>query len=118
MALEHVLRELHQAESADPGRGAGEATVDDLVPEAECLEDLRAVVRGDGRDAHLRHDLQETGFGRLHVGPHRTVRVLQSFTQLAFRGQVPHRRKRDVRVHHRRTEPDQRREVMDVPSVS
>ena len=38
--------------------GAREVLVDELLREADRLEDLRAGVRRHGRDAHLRHDLQ------------------------------------------------------------
>ena len=33
--------------------------------QAQRLEDLRAAVRGQRRDAHLRHDLEQTAFGSL-----------------------------------------------------
>ena len=46
-------------EAADAGGGAREAEVDDVAAEAEGLEDLRALVRLQGRDAHLGHDLED-----------------------------------------------------------
>ena len=44
-----------------------EALLDDLVREADRLEDLRADVGGDRRDAHLRHRLEKALAHRLDV---------------------------------------------------
>jgi hypothetical protein len=40
--------------------------VDDILAEAEGLEDLGAAVGLDGGDAHLRHDLDDALGGGLH----------------------------------------------------
>ena len=51
--------ELSVADAADARGGAGEVAVDELGREADGLEDLRAAVRRDRRDAHLRDRLQQ-----------------------------------------------------------
>ncbi len=52
-----------------------EVPVDQLVREPDRLEDLRAAVRGDGRDPHLRDRLQEALADRLHGPLLRLLRV-------------------------------------------
>ena len=66
VAHEHTLGDLRQADAADPRRGAGEVPVDERRRETDRLEDLRAAIRGDGRDAHLRDHLQQALADRLH----------------------------------------------------
>ena len=51
---EHV-----QADAFDARGGAGEVLVDQRLVQADGLEDLRAAVALQGRDAHLRDDLQQ-----------------------------------------------------------
>mmetsp|Transcript_100539 Transcript_100539/g.288012 ORF Transcript_100539/g.288012 Transcript_100539/m.288012 type:complete len:1151 (+) Transcript_100539:506-3958(+) len=46
---------------------AGKATVDHLVGETDGLEDLGALVRLEGRDTHLGHDLEDALGGTLAV---------------------------------------------------
>ena len=61
--FEHVeIDALHAAGRAD------ETAVDDLGAEAECLEDLRALVGLQRRDAHLGHDLEHALGDALAVG--------------------------------------------------
>ena len=48
-----------QVDPADAAGGAGEPGVHQLLGQAHGLEDLRASVGGDRRDAHLGHDLQD-----------------------------------------------------------
>src|SRR5918992_271584 len=50
--------QLVQADPTERGRGAGEAAVDDLLVQADDLEDLRPPVGVEDRDAHLGHDLE------------------------------------------------------------
>ena len=57
---ERLLGERLDADAADARRRAGEVPLDELGREAEDLEDLRAAVGRDRRDAHLRHRLQQT----------------------------------------------------------
>ncbi len=59
MALERLDREDVRVDAADPRRGADEVAVDQLRREADGLEDLRAVVGLDRRDAHLGDRLEQ-----------------------------------------------------------
>ena len=52
---------------------AGEVLVDEGAVEADGLEDLRAAVALQRRDAHLRHHLQHALVQRLDVAQHRLV---------------------------------------------
>ena len=56
---QRVLGQGGEAEAADDGGGTGQAGVDDLVGQAERLEDLGAAVAVDGGDAHLGGDLED-----------------------------------------------------------
>ena len=54
---QHLLGEHVEPDAAQARRGAGEAGLDDVGAQPDGLEDLRAGVGGDRRDAHLRHGL-------------------------------------------------------------
>ena len=49
-----------EADSAELASGSGEVGVDELLVQADGLEHLSARIRGDSRDAHLRHNLEYT----------------------------------------------------------
>ena len=59
MAHQHLAREPAQPDPADLRRRAGEVAVHQLRREPDRLEHLRAAVGRHGRDAHLRHRLQQ-----------------------------------------------------------
>ncbi len=65
VALQRLLGELGQADSADPRGGAGEVAVDQLAREADGLEDLRAAVGLDRGDPHLGDRLEQPFADRL-----------------------------------------------------
>ena len=67
------LREHVETDALHAARGAGEAALDDVVGEADRFEDLRAFVRLQRRDAHLRHDLQDAFGGGFAIGVHDVV---------------------------------------------
>ncbi|KAI3478074.1 hypothetical protein L1887_60005 [Cichorium endivia] len=58
--LERIHGEQGEVGTRDTRGGTGEAAVDDAVGETESLEDLGALVRGEGGDTHLGHDLEDT----------------------------------------------------------
>ena len=62
-----------EADAADARRGPGEVAVDELLLEADRLEDLRAAVALQRRDAHLRHHLEHALVERLDVVLHRLL---------------------------------------------
>ena len=57
--VERLAREHVGADAADPRRRAGEVPLDERRLEPDRLEDLRAAVGRDRRDAHLRNRLQQ-----------------------------------------------------------
>ena len=67
VACGHLGGEHVEAHAAEGRRHAGEVAVDDRLGEPERLEDLRAGVRRDRRDPHLRHDLEDALGRRLDV---------------------------------------------------
>ena len=58
-----LLGELLHAEAADARRRAQEPDLDEVGAEADGLEQLRAVVAGQQRDAHLGEDLEQALLG-------------------------------------------------------
>jgi hypothetical protein len=103
----HLLLERPPAEAADAAGGAGEAALDDLVAEAEDLEDLAAAVAGHGRDAHLRHHLAQPGLERVDQ------------VALALRAaHLVHRCERQPGRHRVRAAADEHRQVVNVPAVA
>ena len=63
----HLGGDLVEPDATEAADRAGEVLVDQLVAEADGLEDLRAGVAGDGADAHLAHHLQHALAGGLDV---------------------------------------------------
>ncbi len=76
------LGDLGEAGAFDAGRSAEEELVDQGARQADRVEDLRAAIGLIGRDAHLRHDLEQSLVDRLDValdqlvGAHRLGQVL------------------------------------------
>ena len=109
MAPNALLRDLIEADSADPRRGAGEILLDEGFRQADGIEDLRAAVGLVGRNAHLRHDLEKALADRLDVALDRLVAV-----DLLGKG-LRHRREgfeSQVGVDRLRSETGQKREMM------
>src|SRR5690606_11543858 len=91
---ERLLLEHVEADALDAADGAGEAAVDDLVGDADGLEDLRALVGLQRRDAHLRHDLEHPLRDALPVrGDEAGIDVDE-----AVLARLPQRLEREVRV--------------------
>ena len=67
VAQPRLLGHHVDAHPAHPGGGPGEVLVDEVLVEADRLEDLGAVVALDGRDAHLGDDLDDALGDRLGV---------------------------------------------------
>ena len=60
MPSQDVLGDFLEADAADGRRGPREAGGDDFITQTECLEDLGPAVGGEGRDPHLRQDLEQS----------------------------------------------------------
>jgi len=63
---EHVARQVVLGDAAEPEvLGSGERGLDQLLAQADRLEDLRAAVRVERGDAHLGHRLEDALLQRL-----------------------------------------------------
>ena len=67
MALHRLGGDLGETGSFDGGGGASEVGVDEVLRQADSVEDLRAAVGLVGRDAHLGRDLEDALTDRLDV---------------------------------------------------
>ena len=113
VAIERLARENVEADPADPRGGVREVAVDQLALEPDRLEDLRAAVRADGRDPHLRDRLEDCLAGPLdHVllG----LRGGLDARQAAVVEHVVQRLEREVWVDRARAVADQRADVVDL----
>ena len=61
------LGDFGKADAFDAGMGSGEILRDEICLEADRVENLRAAIGLIGRDAHLRHDLEQALADRLDV---------------------------------------------------
>ena len=67
MAARGLFRDLGKADALDAGMRAGEILRDEIRLQADGVEDLRAAIGLVGRDAHLRHHLEQALADRLDV---------------------------------------------------
>ena len=67
MAPYGLFGDLGKADALDAGVGAGEVLGDEIRLQSDGVEDLRAAIGLIGRDAHLRHDLEQALADRLDV---------------------------------------------------
>ena len=84
--------------------------IDDILPQTERFEDLRAAIALDRGDAHLGHDLDHALRGGLHEIRARLL-VVDSGEQ-PFADHVVDRLERDIRIDGGRAVADEQREVM------
>ena len=68
--VHQILLEVSKTGAADTADHALEAEIRDLVMQADRFKQLRATVRGDGRDAHFGHDLVQTFVDAVTVVQH------------------------------------------------
>src|SRR6185312_5462994 len=59
MAIRRFARNYVKADAAHARSGPAEEAIDDFLVESNSLENLRAPIALDGRDAHLRRDLDQ-----------------------------------------------------------
>ena len=67
MAAHGLLRDLGEADAFDARVRAGEILVDEVLAQADRVENLRAAIGLIGRDAHLGHHLEQALVDRLDV---------------------------------------------------
>ena len=75
VAAHGFLGDLGETHALDAGVGAGEILGDEIGLQSDGVEDLRAAIGLIGRDAHLRHDLQQALADRLDVALDRFLAV-------------------------------------------
>ena len=92
-----------------------EAALDDASVEAEALEDLAAAIAGDGRDAHLGHDLEQALVGGLEIVVLGGVGV---GIVLVRRAEGARAAQRQPRADRAGAVADQRGQVVHVPRVA
>ena len=109
--VQQILLEVTKVRAADAADYALEAEVGNIVMQTDGFEQLRAAVRGDGRDAHLGHDLVQTFVDAVTVVQHHgTVIFLDGLTVDQFcQGFVG-----EVRVNRRCTKAQQHCEVVRI----
>jgi len=117
VAHERLFGDLQIIDAADGRGGAGEALGDDLGRDAEGLEDLRAAVAGEGADAHLRHDLVETGVDRVAIVGER-LGGLDGLGGLSGRGELGDGAKRERRVDGVGAEAEERGDLVDFAGLA
>ena len=110
--LELLFLKVGELGALDPRHGGVEAGVDHFVVQTHGFEQLRAAIRRDGADAHLRDDLVQTLVDALAIAlRHRLgclVLDLPAARHLVERGVG------EIRIDHAGAVADQAREVMRV----
>ena len=106
--------EVVEVGALDAAVGAGEAQLDDLVVQADDLEQLRAAVARDRRDAHLRHDLEQALADAAPVAAAELGARLGAHADGALAHQVEQRLVGEVRIDRGRAVADQAREMMRI----
>ena len=99
--------------ASEVARSAGEVLVDELTREANGLEGLCTGVRGDRRDAHLRHHLQDALSRGLDVVLDR--RALGGHAEVAPTRHLGDRLDGEVGVHGRCAVADEQGHVVHLP---
>lgn len=105
-----------EAGAADLGGGAVEVLRDEVLVQADGLEDLGAPVGGDRRDAHLGHDLQDALAERVDQVPDGLL-GLDALDERTGADQVLDGLHRQVRVDRGGAVADEQRDVVDLADV-
>ncbi|CAB4741071.1 unannotated protein [freshwater metagenome] len=105
-----------KAHTAELGGGAGEVGINERLRQADGLEDLGPAIGGNRRDAHLRHDLEQTLAERLHEISHRLLRGGSPDRPPA--GEVLDSFEGEVRVDRGRPVADEQRHVVHLAHVT
>ena len=111
MPRQHDLGDFIQADTVEVRSGAVEKPIDDLAPQADDFENLRAAIRIDRADAHLRHDLQQAVFDGVQI-------ILDGFVGLQIAADVRRGGQRQIRIHRRRAVTDEHRKVMGLARLA
>ena len=104
------------ADAADARRRPREVAVDEALLEADGLENLRAAVALQGRNAHLGHHFEDALVERLDVVERRLL--ARHALDHALRDHVVEGLEREVRVHRPGAVADEERDVMHFARVA
>ena len=114
---QRLLADLADAHPVDAGGGPGEVPVYHPTVQTDGFEDLRAAVRLDGGDPHLREDLEQAlvdGFDELGFGGGR----IEALRQIAVPLHIHERLEHQVRIDRPGAVADQAGEVMHVAGLT
>ena len=116
MARDRFFRDDIDIDATKSRSASNEVLIDEGLREADCFEDLCAGVGGDGRDAHLRHHLQDPltkGFDEIahcFLGADPGDDSSQNKVLDTFHSKV--------RIDRRCTEADKERDMMDFADLA
>jgi len=110
MPRECFLRNHVEADALDARRCPGEIFIHDYAVEADGLENLRAMITLDRRDAHLGHRFHDA-FDR-GLDEFFDCGLVVGFCQQALLDQIVERREREIRIDGRAAITDEQREMM------
>ena len=116
VAARDLLGDLVEVDAAELGGGAGEVAVDQVLRQPDGLEDLRAGVGRDRRDAHLGHDLEHALGAGVDVVALRLV--VGDVLEHVLVDEVGEGLERDVGVDGGGAVPDQQRHVVHLAGVT
>ncbi|CAB4935401.1 unannotated protein [freshwater metagenome] len=116
MPCRDLCSEDIEADSAELRGGPGEVGLNERLREADRLEDLGAAIRGNRRDTHLRHDLEQALAERLDEVAHRTLRGGARYCTAAR--EVLDGLEGKVRVHRSRAVSDEQRHMVHLAHVA
>ena len=115
VAAIRLLGDVGKAGALDPRGGAEEELVDEGPRQSDGVEDLRAAIGLVGRDAHLRHDLEQALVDRLDEALHDFMVADRLGQVLGHRGQ---RLEGEIGVDRLRAIARKAREMMDFARLS
>ena len=107
-----------EPDTTEPADRAREVLVDDFGRETDRLEDLCAGVGGNGRNAHLGHDLQDAEPGCLDVVGVRLGRIEIAEAEFAVGDHLVDGRKGEVRVDRIGAVTEQGADVVHFPDIA
>src|SRR5207249_5306647 len=116
LPLADFFRDDVDADAADAGSRPREVAIHERRIEADGLENLRAAIALERRDAHLGHHLEDALVERSNVILHRLL--VRDTDEQPLLNHVVERLEREIRVDDARAVPEQQRAVMHLARVA
>src|SRR2546422_7897209 len=116
LPLADFFRDDVDADAADAGSGPREVALHERRIEADGLENLRAAIALERRDAHLGHHLEDALVERPNVMLHRLF--VRGADEQPLLNHVVQRLEREIRVDDARAVSEQQRAVMHLARVA